>query len=45
MTDREKLAALHDELCTQYSQTDDENEERRLIEEIGIIEFILFYCQ
>ncbi len=45
MTDREKLAALHDDLCLQYSQTDDEQEESRLLEEIGIIEFILFYGQ
>ena len=45
MTDREKLKQLHDDLCLQYCQTDDEKEESRLLEEIGIIEFILFYGQ
>lgn len=40
---RTKLATLHDDLVWKYSQTNDPQQESVLLEEIGLVEYLLFY--
>jgi len=41
--DLASLVALHDELVLKHSKTDDPQEEELLLQEIGLIEYAIFF--